>query len=235
MKNILNSAKKIFQWFLYIMGSIALIMLFFSFTSVPYFAYHRLGTSGVHLQRSPDYIVLFGGSGMPSPDGLIRSYYTAEVALKYESAKIIIANPDEMNAKRDSSASYTYELLIRGIDSGRIQYDTLGYNTFTQAQNIAQYILGGSNSNPTILVVTSPEHMYRSVKCLQKAGIDSVGGIASFELPLDEEQLVKKGKLTKLEKDKLNLRYNMWSYLNYELIVMREYLAIGYYKMRGRI
>ena len=220
---------------MYITGSIALLMLFFSFTDIPYFAYHRLGTSGTHLQKEPDYIILFGGSGMPSPDGLIRAYYTAEMAEKYDSAKIIIANPDEMNAIRDSSASYTNELLIRGIDSNRLHYDTLGYNTYTQVENIANLIIRKSNSIPSVLVVTSPEHMYRSVKCLQKAGIDSVGGTASFELPLDEIQLIKKGKVTKLEKDKLALRYNMWSYLNYELIVMREYMAIVYYKLRGRI
>lgn len=235
MKNILNKLKRTTQWILSITGSIALLMLFLSFTDLPYYAYHRLGTSGTQLQQSPDYIILFGGSGMPTPDGLIRAYYTATVAKELDSAQIIIANPDELKAIEDSLASYTHELLIRGIDSSRIQYDTVGYNTYTQAQNIAQMILSDTSPSPVVLVVTSPEHMYRSVKCLQKAGIDSVGGTASFEIPLDEDQLIKKGKITKLEKDKLNLRYNMWSYLNYELIVMREYMAIGYYRLRGRI
>ena len=235
MKTIWKKVKRFIHLTLLIIGAVALIMVVLSFTDLPYYAYHKLGTTNTKLSSAPTHIVLFGGSGMPTPDGLIRAYYTAEIANKYDSIYIIIANPDELLAIRDTAASYTHELVIRGIDSNRIRYDTIGYNTYTQAINIANMIFTDTTKFKTVLVVTTPEHMYRSVKCLQKAGIDSVGGVASFELPLDEEMLVKKGKLTKLEKDKLNLRYNMWSYLNYELVVMREYLAIGYYKLRGRI
>lgn len=235
MKTLFRKSIKTLKSGIFILGIIAIVMLFLSFTDIPYLAYHKLGTTGSKLSGTPTHIVLFGGSGMPTPDGLIRAYYTAEVAKKHDSAKIIIASPDELTALRDTSASYTNELLIRGIDTNRIQYDTAGYNTFTQAKQMTQLILSDTLSIKKVMVVTSPEHMYRSVKCLIKAGIDSVGGIASFELPIEEAQLVKQGKLTPLEKEKLNLRYNIWSYLNYELVVMREYLAIGYYMLRGRI
>jgi len=31
----------------------------------------------------------------------------------------------------------------------------------------------------------------------------------------------------------LNIRYNMWSNLQYEIKVLREFAAIFYYKMKG--
>lgn len=217
---------------LLVLGIIFLVMLILAFTKVPYMAYYKLGSTKTKLSHTPNYIVLFGGSGMPSPDGLIRAYYTASIANKYKHAKIIIANPNELNAIADSSASYTYELALRNIDVNRIQYDTCGYNTYTQAKHIAQIILNDTLKLKNTLVVTSPEHMFRSIRCLKKAGIDSIGGFAAFEIPLSENDLVKE-KLNHLEKEKLNLRYNVWSYLNYEFVVLREYCAISYYKVRG--
>ena len=50
--------------------------------------------------------------------------------------------------------------------------------------------------------------------------------------------LKKNGKqLARQEKQlrSLNIRYNMWSYLKYEITVMREWCAIAYYWIRGWI
>jgi uncharacterized SAM-binding protein YcdF (DUF218 family) len=94
----------------------------------------------------------------------------------------------------------------------------------------------GKSSIDTIVlrIVTSPEHMYRSVATFRKAGFKSVGGMASFEEAVSEKLLI--GKHNKeFKTERLNLRYNMWNYLKYEITVVREYFAIAYYKLRGWI
>lgn len=226
--------KAISRFFISI-GILSTSLVFLALTDIPFWAYHRLGTSNCEIKSAPKYIILFGGSGMPSPDGLIRAYYCAQLAKKDTSAKIIIASPNELKALYDSSACYTNELTIRAIEKDRILYDTTGYNTYTQVIGIKNIITKQDDLTVPLVAITSPEHMFRSIRCLQKEGFINVGGIGSFEIPIDEELLVKDGKLTRKEKDKLQLRYNIWSYLNYELVVFREYLAIVYYKLKGWI
>jgi hypothetical protein len=77
--------------------------------------------------------------------------------------------------------------------------------------------------------------MYRAVKTFRKAGFVKVGGLPTFEKPPDAEKIKDKEKSRDTRVKSLALRYNMWSYLNYELIVMREYTAILYYKIKSWI
>jgi hypothetical protein len=72
------------------------------------------------------------------------------------------------------------------------------------------------------------------VKCFKKAGFEEVYGYPTFERPSDEDSLRDRKKRKQI-RPTLNLWYNLWSYLNYELLVFREYLSIGYYKVRGWI
>mgnify|MGYP006090763245 FL=1 len=62
-----------------------------------------------------------------------------------------------------------------------------------------------------------------------------VGGSPSFEKPSDEERLKDKTDKEDTKVRNLALRYNMWSYMQYEIIVLREYTAIAYYWMKGWI
>jgi len=122
------------------------------------------------------------------------------------------------------------ELIVKGIDPLRIKYEPLGYNTRSQAVNIASMFNNKEQLN--LLIITTPEHMYRSIKTFKHVGFPEVGGLPAFEKPIDE------GKL-KDPDDKegayLAFRYNMWNYLNYELLVLREYCAIIYYRLKGWI
>ena len=109
--------KKIAGWFIKAIGVFTLIFIALAFTDVPYLAYHSLGTSCEPLRKKPELIVVFGGSGMPSPDGLIRTYYAAEAANKFPDASIIIVLP----FGEDSLDTYQLDLManeltIRGID-----------------------------------------------------------------------------------------------------------------------
>ena len=213
-------------------GVTALIMLMLAFTDVPYLAYHRLGTSCQPLRANPEVIVLLGGSGMPSADGLMRSYFAAQAALKFPKSEIIIAHPFDNDSSNTLQLDLMKkELVMRGVDSLRVRYEPYGFDTHTQAENIS-VLLDGRTEVP-VLVITSPEHMYRSIRSLEKVGLQMVGGLPSFEKPISEKKL--KGRKHSERTADLPFRYNVWSYLRYELLVLREYCAIGYYKLRGWI
>jgi uncharacterized SAM-binding protein YcdF (DUF218 family) len=227
-------ALKFCKWFLGITGIFALLFFILSFTNLPYYAYHWLGTSNSSLTKKPDLIVLLGGAGMPSPDGLIRCYYTAEAANEFKDARIIIALPYGDEDSLQQLKLMAHELILKGIDSSRIQFEAMGFNTHSQAENIAN-TFPTEKSKISVLLVTSPEHMYRSVRTFIKAGFENVGGSATFEKPVDEEKVKDKENTKDTRVKSLSLRYNMWSYMNYELVVMREYCAICYYKLKGWI
>lgn len=200
-----------------------------SFTDLPYYAYHSLGTAAGKLKKEPHLIVLLGGSGMPSPDGFMRCYYASKAAKKYPQSNIIIALPFNETDSLKQLNMMLKELVLRGIDSLRISFEPQGFNTYSQAQNIAKRYQS-NRSALSVLIVTSPEHMYRAVKTFRLQGFQEVGGEPSFEIPPDEEQIKDKQHQ---HIESLSFRYNMWSYLNYELLVLREYTAIAYYWMRG--
>lgn len=236
MAKIILRAKHILikcvKWFFGIVGLISFSFFVLSFTDIPYYAYHWLGTTNVNLKQKPGLIVMLGGSGMPSPDGLIRTYYGALAAKQFKEAEIIIALPYNENGSLYQLELMAHELIVKGIDSSRIKFEPLGFNTHSQAVNIASMV-GSNKNNLSLLIITSPEHMYRSVKTFRKAGFADVGGVPTFEKPIDEEKAKDKEKSDDTRIKSLDLRYNMWSYLNYELLVMREYLAILYYKVKG--
>ena len=215
-------------------GVFFILLLVLSFTDIPYYAYHNLGTSQPSLKQKPDIIVVLGGAGMPSPDGLIRTYYAVKAAKESPRAEIIIALPYNEEDSMRQLDMMAHELIVKGIDSLRIKYEPKGFNTRSQAMNISA-MLGNKKNVSQVLVVTSPEHMYRAIKTFKKAGIKNVGGLPSFEKPVDEEKVKDKEDVKDKRVKSLDLRYNMWSYLNYELIVLREYCAIAYYKVKGWI
>jgi len=222
------------KWFFGLLGLITFLMLVLGFTSLPYQAYHHLGTTNSALAGDPDIIILLGGSGMPSPDGLIRTYYTAQAAMKYSEAIIIIAHPHGVVDSLGQLRLMAQELIFKGVDSTRIAFEPYGFNTCSQALHIAaMYAI--EKQHLALLLVTSPEHMYRAVKTFNKAGFPHVGGFSAFEKPIDEDKITDKTEAEDLRVRSLSLRYNIWSYLQYELIVLKEYTAIAYYKLKGWI
>lgn len=220
------------KYVLLIHGIVFSILILLSLTDIPYYAYHYLGTTDAELNQKPDVIILLGGSGMPSPDGLIRTYYTAEAANKFPNSKIIIALPSNVNDSLHQLKLMAKELMIKGVDSLRIVFEPNGYNTHSQAMNIAS-MYDHYKLKPSILVVSSPEHIYRSVKTFRKVGFHNVGGMPCFERPPDEEKIKDKEKSRDVRVKNISLRYNIWSYLQYEILVLREYCAILYYKSKN--
>jgi uncharacterized SAM-binding protein YcdF (DUF218 family) len=225
---------KVLKRFFSILGIISFLLFILSFTDVPYYAYYNLSVVEEKLPADPAIIVVLGGAGMPSPDGLIRTYYAAEAANKYKNASIIIALPYNETDSLHQLQLMATELIIRGIDSSRIKFEPVGFNTRSQAVNIAA-MYEKEKSQVSLLLITSPEHIYRSVKTFRKAGFSYVSGAAAFEHPVDEEKIKDTENTSDTRVKSLDLRYNMWSYLHYELLAMREYCAIFYYKLKGWI
>ena len=207
-------------------------MVALAFTSVPFYAYYRLGQnpSKNNTLLQPRHIVMFGGAGMPSEDNLIRLYHTAALARHFD-LPVILVHPE------DSLCQTEMTRLLRqgGIDS--ILYMTEGANTRSQALELmATY---PELAEEPFIVITSPEHVKRTVKCLNKAGFHNVIGKAAYPATVDFDLSLKKRKLGGNEAipsiESVKMRYTFFNYLKLEITCAREYFALGYYKIKGWI
>lgn len=204
----------------------------FAFTRIPYDLQVWLGTKNSEYKFKPDYIVFLGGSGMPSGDNLMRLYYTAQISKKFPDAKVLIAHPLDSIVIHQMKSN----LILNGIDSTQIIVVSEGTNTRQQALKIKDYISNIEQKN--LLLVTSPEYMYRSVAAFRKAGFLNTGGEAAFDnamfidLKYNNKEIGGKPYVPDVSSS-IDLRYNFWNYLKLEITCMREFVAIAYYKLNG--
>lgn len=224
---------KTFKTTIFCLGVLALLMIIVSFTSLPYWARYSLGTHNSHYKFQPAFIVMMGGCGMPSEDNLMRLYFTAALANKYQSSEIIIALPYD-SLVYDKMKQ---ELLSKGIDTNRVKFERKGVNTRSQALFISEMI---PKKDSGLVIVSSPEHIYRSVLAFRKVGFSNVGGEPTFENNLkdvfdyDSDALGGRKYVPNVGEGS-KLRYNLWSYLKLEIICLREYTAISYYYLKDWI
>jgi len=206
-------------------------------TEQPYWGYHWLGTSRSELTSRPTNIILLGGSGMPSQSNLMRSWYLEKAAKSFPEAKVLIAMPGDINDSLSTPLLMQDELILRGVNPERIQFETQGTNTRSQAI----FCKGIVNMKSPILLVTSPENMRRSVLCFKKAGFEKINALPAFENAAeadfsfnDDELGGNKILLPDVGKN-MNMRYQLWNHLKYEILIAREMVALTYYKLRGWI
>ncbi len=213
------------------LGIVFLLFIFLGFTDLPFWAYYRLSCAREYHAIHPAKIVFMGAEGMPSEKNLIRCYYTAEFARKFPKAKVIIALPvlPGKNSGRYLS-KIKKELMTKGVDPTRLEFETAGTNTFTQVRNICKNI----TPSDSILVITSPENMKRTLMCFYKKNITHIEGFATFGADLNPKALLKTDGSVDMVQS-LKLRYNIWTQFQYEIIVAREYLALLYYQWKGWI
>ncbi len=238
LPTILLSARKLIKVLLLTIGSIFSVMIILSFTSLPFWAQYYLGISSEPLKENPEVIVVMGGGGMPSPDGLINCYYGAKAAQKYPNARIIVALPGDTTNFESSIKKMGYELILRGVDSMRIVYENQGTNTRWEALNIKKRFF--PNTTPSLLIVSSPSHIYRTVRTFRKVGFKQVASLASFEQANEESLFFDAEELGGLSQipdvgNHLSLRYKIWTRMHLQINVIREYFAIAYYWMMGWI
>ncbi len=228
--SIISPITKLINILIKILGIILTIAITLSFTSIPYRAYHQLSLPSNCIKSYPDFIITYSGEGVPAPETLMRIWTTAKMANHYPQSKVIIAYPAKNNDDTACLDLITSDLKSKGIHSSRIYFTTNGNNTFYQSTCIVEE----HQLLPTdkLLIVSSPEHLYRTWRCYRKLGFNMVATKAAFPKLLAPRLLSKK-KCNK--QTDLNLRYNCWNYLKYEITVLREYVAIAYYKLRGWI
>ena len=228
MKHLVSTLKTIFL----LLGIVFSVMIVLAFTSVPFYMYFNLGKNPDEETKlnAPQRVVMFGGAGMPSEDNLMRLYHTSALARHFD-VPVILVHP------KDSICQAEMTRLLRqdGVDS--ILYMTAGTNTRSQALELkAAYpqLLDGE-----FLVVTSPEHVRRTVKCLNKAGFQNVIGKAAYPATVDFDLSLKKEKLGGNESipaiESIKMRYTFFNYLKLEITCLREHCALAYYRIKGWI
>lgn len=235
LKNI-----QIFQVFRKILisaGLIFILLLGLAFTSLPYWGYYWLGTSKTGIIRKPEVIVLLGGSGMPSESNLMRSWFAASAYRDCPGCKVLIVMPGDTTDISGTPGKMQSELISRGIDVAHILFEPTGTNTRSQALNCLKLI----NSHVPILLVTSPEHMRRAVLSFRKAGFKNVYGLPAFEnaseadFTFDDSELGGRDTIIPGVGNNMQVRYQVWNHLKYEILIARELAALGYYFLRGWI
>jgi uncharacterized SAM-binding protein YcdF (DUF218 family) len=239
MKKKTNRIRTIFRFLLITAGCLFITLSILAFTTLPFWAYYSLGTSNSKITRPPATIVMLGGAGIPSGDGLIRSYYTAWLAKANPEAQIIIAMPGDIADSLSAPRLVENELEIRGINPALIRFEHSGRNTREQAQKLSTGKTTAQLQKPVTLV-TSPEHMKRAILAFRKCGFTTVSGMPTFEFSLNvdltfSDSDLKGNKIAPPIGKNLQFRYQFWNHLKYEIMVIREYFALAYYRLKGWI
>ncbi len=237
-------------------GSLFLFGVILAFTSAPFWIWYGMGTARAKITDPPDYIVVLGGSGIPSESGLMRTYYATRAADHFPRAMLIVALPGDTADSLSSVFKMKEELILRGIAPERVMVEDSGTNTRAQAILVSELIrdtrfeIRDSSSHKTIshiaypvsriLIITSPEHLYRAVLTFEKAGFEYVDGLPAFASDVESDISFSARRLGGRKwvpdiGDSITLRYQFWTQLHYELLILREWMAIAYYWINGWI
>jgi len=255
----MRRVRKIAATLLIIAGLFFTVMIIMAFTSAPFWIWYGMGVKKAGIHRPPDYIVVLGGGGMPSESGLMRCWYASRVANHFNRARVIIALPGESKDSLSSVNQMKQEMELRGVAPERILFEDSGTNTRAEALFILKIIsnnecrmsndeqandssnnLSRVTRHVSLLIVTSPEHLYRAVLTFKRAGFLKVDGVPAFEktiesnLNFNARKLGARGWVPDVGRN-ITIRYEFWIHLEYELLVFREYLALAYYKLQGWI
>ena len=104
-------------------GSLFTVFIILAFTTLPFWALYSLGTSNSSISEPPATIVMLGGNGIPSSDGLLRTFYTAKFSLIHPEANIIIAIPGNPSDSADTPNLIKDELIMRGVNPHSISFN----------------------------------------------------------------------------------------------------------------
>lgn len=218
------------KFLLLALGVITALAAVLACTRVPYDLHRWLGLAGGACPPAPQVVVVLGGSGMPSGPELLRLHYGAAVAAEHPAARVLVVHPRDTAVMRAMVA----ELVLRGVDAGRIDTLMRGANTREQALAVGAYL--GERAAVPLALVTAPENMYRSLGAFRKAGLRGVGGVPAFDHAMFTDLGYRHGRIGGKKwvpdvSEDVGLRYNFWNYLKLEVTCVREYAAIAYYRV----
>jgi len=223
-----------FRYLVVTIGSVFIVLVALAFTRIPYDIHRWLGYTVSTYTYKPEYLVMLGGSGMPSESNLIRLYYLQNLATKFPESKIIITHPYDTAVVLEM-VDFIFKM---GVKKDRISIMLKGTNTREQASELISAFPALQSSK--IVIVTSPENMYRSILTFKKLHFKQVGGEPAYEnamyvdLSYDRKKLGEKYYVPDVSEN-MSLRYDFWNYLKLEVTVLRELTAILYYKLNGWI
>lgn len=231
---MISLVMRLFKCLIMTIGTVFLLMVALAFTRIPYDIHRWLGYTVSEYHYKPEYLVMLGGSGMPSESNLIRLYYLQNLASKFPESNIIITHPHDTAVVMEM----VMFLTKMGVEKYRISMMLKGTNTREQASElIAKFpVLLASK----VVIVTSPENMYRSILTFQKLQFKHLGGEPAYEnamyvdLSYDRKKLGENYYVPDVSEN-MSLRYDFWNYLKLEVIVLREFAAILFYKLNGWI
>jgi uncharacterized SAM-binding protein YcdF (DUF218 family) len=228
---------RILRIFFVLSGIFLLAVVILAFTTLPFWGIHWLGTSKAELKWEPEIIVLLGGGGMPSESNLMRAWFAGQAASSFPKADVVIAMPGDISDSLSTPQLMKKELVLRGIKPNQIIFENEGTNTRAQALHCKNKL----DTTRSILLVTSPDHMRRAVLCFQKAGFEKVNALPAFEnateadLVFNDDELGGRKTVAPDLGHNIQVRYQVWNHLKYEITFVREMLALAYYKLRGWI
>lgn len=228
--------KKSIRLLAYASMFVLFVAIILAFTTIPFYIMHYMGTANSQTKEKPAYIVLLGGAGMPNEENLMRLYYASFYAAKFENAMVVVALPGDTSDTVSAIIKMRGELENKGIQRGRIILENKGLNTRHQALLLSKII----DTSQSLLLITSPFHMYRSILVFKKAGFNHVGGAATFNGFIShdilfDDSIMGGNKMVPGIGENSQLRYQFWNHLKYEIEVTRECFALLYYKLKGWI
>ena len=242
-----NVMKRAGQWLvngaqgiLMLAGAAAITLAALCFTPYPWRVYHWLATDPDATRLEPEIIVVLGGGGIPSSSGLMRTYHGATAAHHYTNASVVVALPADGDVEDCATGRMEAEMVLRGIGRDRLRVEAHGRNTREQALKIAR-MEGIAPADSRVLLVTSPEHLRRSLLTFRKAGFRHIAGLAatedSVESDLEFEQATLDARRMPMPDigRMPTLRYHIWNNLHYQARAARELVALSYYWLLGWI
>lgn len=231
---------RMFRGVLQTAGAVFILLLLAAVLGLPWPVYRWLGDVKTEVEGTPDVIVMMGGGGIPSESGLVRSWQTAREAARYPKARVLVAMPYEPGEGATNRSAIQRELILRGVAEHRLDQEGQGRHTHEQAVRVRE-MLDGREDKLRLMIVTSPEHVRRSVRSFQKAGFVHVRGRAGWsesieaDLTYGAEPSVTKPSASDWVGHSMTLRYRLWDNLGLMIRVSRELTALAYYKVKGWI
>lgn len=216
------------------LGVLTLLLLLLALTPLPGWAYGWLGRSGGDAPGAPEVIVMMGGGGIPSESGLMRCYETAAQAAHHPKARVMVAMPLEPGETNGKPSAVVREIMLRGVERGRIAQEGRGRHTREQALEVWK-MTEGSHHPPALLIVSSPEHIRRSVLAFRKVGFRQVGGAGAYSQHLQADLSLPSTSPVPNPAHSELFRYRVWENVEVEIRVLRELTALLYYRVRGWI
>lgn len=214
-----------------------IIQLAFGLFGIPRGLTSWLKCQTVMKQENPEWIIILGGSGIPSDTSLMRTYFGAHCALAHSSARCIVALPSNRSTPGSSTERMRNELVIRGVPARNIELEERGMNTHEQAANIARIVGPKGRRNPIVLV-TSPYHMRRAYLCFKEAGFEQIGVLPAHSVSSErdfEKAVEAWSGFGSFRSFAGHFRYGFWINLSAEIWIARELVGLATYKLRGWI